>query len=149
MLIFFSEAAVRKYSAKKVFLKILENWQKNTCVSVSFWQSCWPQPFEVQVIQIIKPYHNAAMVFSGIANVLDWEATMNLNILLLNFWSHYIFRICCRLNVNSEKVIKSQKYLKTILLIDIFSELLWLLVTISDYSKYRRLYGSKKLRTTL
>ena len=31
-----SEAAVRRCSIKKVFLKTSQNWQENTCVRVSF-----------------------------------------------------------------------------------------------------------------
>ena len=31
-----TEAVARRYSVKKVFLKVLQNSQKNTCVRVSF-----------------------------------------------------------------------------------------------------------------
>ena len=57
-----SEAAVRKYSVKAVFLKICQNSQENTCTRVSFliklqarpttllkkslWHMCFPVNFE-------------------------------------------------------------------------------------------------------
>ena len=38
-----TEAVVRKYSSKEVFLKISHISQENTCVGVSFQQSCRPE----------------------------------------------------------------------------------------------------------
>ena len=45
-----TEAVSRKYSVKKVFLKILQNSKENTCIRLSFliklWHRCFPVTFE-------------------------------------------------------------------------------------------------------
>ena len=35
----------QRYSIKRLFLKFSQNSQENTCVRVSFWESCRPQAF--------------------------------------------------------------------------------------------------------
>ena len=64
------EVVVRRCSAKKLSLNILENFQENTCSEVSFYQSYRSQELSSEFCEIFNDTHRKTVLFSSVQELL-------------------------------------------------------------------------------